>query len=113
MKTESNLIFYDISFKKNRKTPNGEKKFEPYTENASGTNTKKQTSNLKINNFNLPIKEIAILASLAKGYSYKMIGDDHSIAINTVREHISNIYHKLKVHSCIEAVLLAFKKSLL
>ncbi|WP_018615455.1 response regulator transcription factor [Segetibacter koreensis] len=72
-----------------------------------------KTNNPKTNGFNLTIKEIAILDSLAKGNSYKMIANDCNIAINTVREHIRNIYHKLNVHSCIQAVLLALKEKLL
>jgi len=78
---------------------------------ASTTSTKKNNKDPGINEFNLTLKELAILASMAKGNSYKMIAYDCNIAINTVREHIRNIYQKLNVHSCMEAVLLALKKS--
>ena len=61
------------------------------------------------NSFNLTKKEIAVLTSLAQGKSYKMVAEDCDITINTVREHIRNIYHKLNVHTTTEAVLLAVK----
>ena len=65
------------------------------------------------NSFNLTIKEIAVLTSLAQGKSYKMVAEDCGITINTVREHIRNIYHKMNVHTTTEAVLLAIKNGLI
>ena len=68
---------------------------------------------LSNNSFNLTRKEIAVLTSLAKGKSYKMVAEDCDITINTVREHIRNIYHKMNVHTTTEAVLLAIKNELI
>ena len=65
------------------------------------------------NIFNLTGKDISILSSLAKGKSYKMVAEDYGITINTVREHIRNIYHKMNVHSTTAAVLLAVKHGLI
>jgi DNA-binding NarL/FixJ family response regulator len=63
--------------------------------------------------FNLTKKEIAVLTSLAQGKSYKMVAAECGVSINTIREHIRNIYHKLNVHTTIEAVLLAVKHGVL
>jgi DNA-binding NarL/FixJ family response regulator len=50
-------------------------------------------------------REQEVLASLAKGYSYKEIADALSIGNDTVRNHMRSIYEKLHVHSRTEAVL--------
>ena len=114
MKAHSNLSSNEGGRKKNRETENGKPEKIPEhlvgKEQKSLTNIKRKTGDLKTNPFNLTKKEIAILDSLSKGHSYKMIAEDCSIATNTVREHIRNIYHKLNVHSSIEAVLLALRK---
>ncbi len=75
--------------------------------------TEKKTKDLPTNNFNLTIKEISVLTSLAQGKSYKMIAEDCGVTINTVREHIRKIYRKLKVHSMTEAIMIAMKHELL
>ncbi len=53
-------------------------------------------------------KEKEIVLGLVDGLSYKMIADQSSITIETVRSHIKNIYKKLQVHSKAEVI----KKSL-
>lgn len=50
-------------------------------------------------------REHEILASLAKGHSYKEIAADCGISGDTVRKHMKNIYQKLHVHSRTEAIL--------
>jgi DNA-binding NarL/FixJ family response regulator len=62
--------------------------------------------------YRLTEKEKEILARLVKGYSYKMIAAEMSIAYNTVNNHIRNIYDKLYVNSATEAVSLAIKERL-
>jgi DNA-binding NarL/FixJ family response regulator len=62
--------------------------------------------------FNLSKREIDILDLLVKGYSYKMIASDLFIAINTVKNHLKNIYHKLHVRSASEAVAIAIRKNI-
>jgi DNA-binding NarL/FixJ family response regulator len=49
-------------------------------------------------------REAEILSYVAKGYSYKMIGDVLSISTETVRTHIKRIYRKLQVNSATGAV---------
>ncbi|MEP6795035.1 MAG: helix-turn-helix transcriptional regulator [Saprospiraceae bacterium] len=63
----------------------------------------------KTNHFNLSDREIEILSCLIKGMSYKLIGDECRISIDTVRSHIKTIYDKLQVHSKGEAVATAIK----
>lgn len=53
---------------------------------------------------NLSPREREILEYIVKGYSYKMIAADLTIATETVRSHIKKIYKKLQVNSATEAV---------
>jgi len=50
-------------------------------------------------------REQQVLASLAKGHSYKEIADLLRISFETVRTHVRTIYDKLHVHSRTEATL--------
>jgi DNA-binding NarL/FixJ family response regulator len=50
-------------------------------------------------------REQEILASLAKGHSYKEIATDLGISGDTTRKHMAHIYEKLHVHSRTEAIL--------
>lgn len=50
-------------------------------------------------------REQEILASLAKGHSYKEIATDLAISGDTTRKHMARIYEKLHVHSRTEALL--------
>jgi DNA-binding NarL/FixJ family response regulator len=50
-------------------------------------------------------REEEVLASLAKGHSYKEIADLLSISFETVRTHVRSVYEKLHVHSRTEATL--------
>lgn len=54
---------------------------------------------------NLTPREQEILASLAKGHSYKEIASDLGISGDTVRKHMGRIYEKLHVHSRTQAIL--------
>ena len=62
--------------------------------------------------FNLSNREMDILNLLVKGYSHKMIAAELFIAVNTVNNHIKNIYQKLHVHSVSEAVATAIQKNI-
>jgi DNA-binding NarL/FixJ family response regulator len=57
-------------------------------------------------------RERDVLSGLVKGMSYKMIADDCSISLDTVRAHIRHIYEKLHVNSKVQAVTLAMKHKL-
>ena len=50
-------------------------------------------------------REQEILASLAKGQSYKEIATECGISGDTTRKHMARIYEKLHVHSRTEAIL--------
>lgn len=62
--------------------------------------------------YRLSPRELEILKSLVKGYSYKLIADEHFISMDTVRSHIRSIYEKLQVNSKTEAVIKALKDRL-
>lgn len=64
------------------------------------------------NTYQLTPKEKEVLTSLSKGNSYKMIGAEHEISLDTVRSHIRKIYEKLHVHSQTEAVSKAINEKL-
>ncbi len=49
-------------------------------------------------------RENEILECLVKGNSYKMIADQLSLSMDTIRTHIKKIYKKLQVNSATEAV---------
>lgn len=49
-------------------------------------------------------RELTVLTHLSKGLSYKMVAEEMSISIDTVRGYIKRIYEKLQVHSITEAV---------
>ena len=62
--------------------------------------------------YDLSPREIEVLKSLVKGYSYKLIASEHFISVDTVRSHIRHIYEKLQVNSKTEAVLKALKEKI-
>jgi DNA-binding NarL/FixJ family response regulator len=65
------------------------------------------------NNYHLTEREKEILEFLTKGFSYRMIGIECSISIETVRRHLKNIYQKLHVQCGTEAVAKAIHERLL
>ncbi|WP_286758489.1 response regulator transcription factor [Ralstonia sp. RL] len=58
-------------------------------------------------------REVQILRVLAKGLSFKEIGELHFISAHTVARHVKKIYHKLAVHSRGEAVYEATKMGII
>ncbi len=60
--------------------------------------------------YKLTEKEKQVLQKLTEGKSYKMIADELSISIETIKTHIKNIYNKLHVHSAPEAVAKAIQQ---
>ncbi len=65
------------------------------------------------NNYHLTEREKQILELLTKGFSYRMIGIECHISIETVRRHLKNIYQKLHVQCGTEAVAKAIQERLL
>jgi DNA-binding NarL/FixJ family response regulator len=58
-------------------------------------------------------REVQILKDLAKGLSFREIGEARFISAHTVARHVKNIYRKLTVHSRGEAVHEASKRGLI
>lgn len=58
-------------------------------------------------------REIQVLRALAKGLSFKEIGESHFISAHTVARHVKNIYRKMAVHSRGEAVYAATKMGII
>jgi DNA-binding NarL/FixJ family response regulator len=54
--------------------------------------------------YQLTAREKEVLFALALGTGYKAIATQFSISVDTVRTHVKNIYHKMEVHSQLEAV---------
>ena len=52
----------------------------------------------------LSAKEYEVLTLLSKGFLYKEIGEQLSISVNTVKQHIHKIYQKLHVNNRTEAI---------
>lgn len=52
----------------------------------------------------LTAKEQQVIAAMVDGLSYKMIADRLGISLETVRQHIKNIYRKLQVNSKSEVI---------
>ncbi len=61
---------------------------------------------------NLTAREIEILTLVASGMTNKQIAYRTRISDKTVRNHISNIYEKLKIYDRSQAVLYAVRKGL-
>jgi len=57
-------------------------------------------------------REREVLALLVKGNSYKMVGAELNITLETVRSHIKKIYEKLHVHNSGEAIAIAIRNRL-
>ena len=54
-------------------------------------------------------RQIEVLRGLVAGYSYREIGEQLDISLDTVRSHIRQIYSALQVHSVAEAVSYALR----
>lgn len=67
---------------------------------------------VKSSSITLTAREKEILKLLVSGNSYKMIGAQLLISIETVKTHIKKIYEKMQVHSQTEAVAKAINERL-
>lgn len=61
----------------------------------------------------LTSREMEILLLMAEGKSNQEIADELFIALKTVKTHVSNILSKLQVQDRTQAVIYAFKHSLI
>jgi len=57
-------------------------------------------------------REKEVLSLIVQGYSNAQIGEELSIAIGTVKNHLKNIYSKLGVNSRVEALLMCMEYGL-
>jgi DNA-binding NarL/FixJ family response regulator len=69
--------------------------------------------NFPTEEYHLTEREKEVLTLLSRGFSYRMIGIECNISIETVRRHLKNIYQKLHVQCGTEAVAKAIKERLL
>ena len=60
--------------------------------------------------YNLSAREITVLQLLTKGYSIKIIAAELSLAFDTIRSHLKNIYQKLHVNCGKEEIAKALKE---
>lgn len=60
----------------------------------------------------LTAKEQQVIAAMVDGLSYKMIAVRLGISLETVRQHIKNIYRKLQVNSKAEVIIKSLKGEL-
>jgi DNA-binding NarL/FixJ family response regulator len=63
-----------------------------------------QKSEPQANASKLTERELEILTLIAKGITYNQIADNLSISNQTVKKHVSNIFHKLQVNNKVEAI---------
>jgi DNA-binding NarL/FixJ family response regulator len=61
-------------------------------------------SDSAFSHYNLTNKEAQIVKLLTNGFSYKAISDKQQISLNTVRQHVRNIYRKVEVSSRYELI---------
>jgi DNA-binding NarL/FixJ family response regulator len=57
----------------------------------------------------LTARELEVLRALASGASYVTIARDLGISPKTLRNHISNTYHKLEIYDRAQAVIAAVR----
>ena len=66
-----------------------------------------------MNKYHLSAREIEVLHWLIKGYSIKMIASEMTLAFDTVRSHLKNIYQKLHVNCGKEAIVKALSEHII
>lgn len=67
---------------------------------------------VKNKDFYLTPRELEILNLLVEGFSNNAVAKKLYISVQTVRNHIRNIYNKLQVHSKSQAVVMAIREGL-
>lgn len=92
-----------------RSTYEGQSVLEPEVTGKMMMKMRKQTTPL---HEQLTNREMEILLLMAQGKSNQEIGDELFISLKTVKVHVSNVLGKLEVHDRTQAVIYAFKHSL-
>ena len=94
-----------------RATYHGQSVLEP--EVTGKMMVKMRQKNKHLPHEDLTTREIEILLLMAEGKTNQDIADDLFIALKTVKTHVSNILSKLNVQDRTQAVIYAFKHSLI
>jgi NarL family two-component system response regulator LiaR len=94
-----------------RATYNGQSVLEP--EVTGKMMVKMRQKNTHLPHEDLTSREIEILLLMAEGKTNQDIADELFIALKTVKTHVSNILSKLNVQDRTQAVIYAFKHSLI
>lgn len=98
-KSNESEIFYAIN-----QVYNGKKYFDSYFV-SNMVNGERCENNIEL----LTVREKEILLEISKGTNNKKIAEKLFITENTVKKHISNIFHKLNVNNRTEIALLTNK----
>lgn len=72
-----------------------------------------QKNKQKKNDFNLTQRELEVLNLVTNGLSNKIISEELFISVDTVRNHLRNIYKKLNVNSRTQAVIVSIRQGIL
>jgi NarL family two-component system response regulator LiaR len=94
-----------------RATYNGQSVLEP--EVTGKMMVKMRQKNTLLPHEELTSRELEILLLMAEGKANQEIADELFIALKTVKTHVSNILSKLQVQDRTQAVIYAFKHSLI
>ncbi len=70
---------------------------------------RKELNNADLSHIKLTDSQIRVLKILAMGYTDKCTAMDLGISLGTVRYHKTNIFKKLNVESCVQAITTALK----
>lgn len=93
-----------------RATYNGQSVLEPEVTGKMMLKMRQKTTHLP--HEELTSRELEILLLMAQGKTNQEIADELFIALKTVKTHVSNILSKLQVQDRTQAVIYAFKHSL-
>jgi NarL family two-component system response regulator LiaR len=93
-----------------RATYNGQSVLEPEVTGKMMLKMRQKTTHLP--HEELTTRELEILLLMAQGKTNQEIADELFIALKTVKTHVSNILSKLQVQDRTQAVIYAFKHSL-
>jgi NarL family two-component system response regulator LiaR len=93
-----------------RATYNGQSVLEPEVTGKMMLKMRQKTTHLP--HEELTTRELEILLLMAEGKTNQDIADELFIALKTVKTHVSNILSKLQVQDRTQAVIYAFKHSL-
>ncbi|RFU67941.1 response regulator transcription factor [Bacillus sp. V59.32b] len=93
-----------------RSTYQGQSVLEP--EVTGKMMAKMRSRNVQLPHEQLTNREMEILLLMAEGKTNQEIADELFIALKTAKVHVSNILSKLEVHDRTQAVIYAFKHSL-